>query len=147
MPSNRARGFSHERDLVRKIWDQGLAVIRAPASGSKAKKTMYPDIVAIYKGKVVVIEAKTIKRAKTIYLEPYQVEKLLEFAKRASGESYIAVKVVGTGEWIFVSASKVERTHGGKYRLPKELLREGIKFDAFMSIIKGVRKLSEYTDT
>ncbi|MEM0282497.1 MAG: Holliday junction resolvase, partial [Desulfurococcaceae archaeon] len=65
MSKSRIRGFSHERDLARKLWDHGLAVMRAPASGSKGKKLLYPDIVAIYKGKVIAVEVKTMKKAKT----------------------------------------------------------------------------------
>ncbi|MEM1828904.1 MAG: Holliday junction resolvase, partial [Desulfurococcaceae archaeon] len=40
--SKRVKGFSHERDLVRRLWEYGFAVMRAPASGSKAKRVRYP---------------------------------------------------------------------------------------------------------
>ncbi|MEM0326303.1 MAG: Holliday junction resolvase, partial [Desulfurococcaceae archaeon] len=52
--STRRRGFFHERDLVRRLWEHGFAVIRAPASGSRVKHVVYPDIVALYKGKVII---------------------------------------------------------------------------------------------
>lgn len=144
MVSIRARGFSHERDLVRKMWEHGLAVIRAPASGSKSRRTPCPDIIAIYRGKVIVIEAKSVKKIKNIYIDPHQVEKLLEFARRASGEPYIAIKVVGTGDWTFIPVSKIERTKTGKYKISKELLKEGIKLEALISTIKGVKRLSQF---
>jgi Holliday junction resolvase len=144
MSKSRIRGFSHERDLARKLWDHGLAVIRAPASGSKTKHLLYPDIVIIYKGKTAAIEVKTMKKTRTLYIEAYQVKKLLEFADRAGGEAYVAVKVVGTGEWIFMPISKLEKTTNGNYKLKKEVLQEGLKLEAFISIMKGVRKLTEF---
>lgn len=122
-----------------------MAVMRAPASGSKAKRILYPDIVAIYRGKIIVVEVKTVKSPRNLYIEPHQVEKLLEFASRAGGDAYIAVKIVGTGEWIFVPASKLEKTSGGRYKLSKDAISEGVKLEALISLIKGVKKLSEFT--
>jgi Holliday junction resolvase - archaeal type len=145
MSKSRIRGFSHERDLARKLWDHGLAVIRAPASGSKTKHLLYPDIVVIYKGKTAVLEVKTMKKTRSIYIEAYQVKKLLEFADRAGGEAFIAVKVIGTGEWIFLPVSKLEKTTNDNFKLRKEFLAEGFKLEAFVSIMKGVKKLTEFT--
>lgn len=140
----RSRGFAHERDLVRRLWKHGLAVIRAPASGSRARTVLYPDIVAIYKGKVVAIEVKTAKTPRSIYIESIQVEKLLEFVNRAGGEAFIAVKVIGTGEWIFVPVSKLERTEGGNYKLSKDYITSGIKLEALISLIKGVKRITDF---
>ncbi|HIC99009.1 MAG TPA: Holliday junction resolvase, partial [Pyrodictiaceae archaeon] len=38
------RGFEAERDLARRLWQKGFAVIRAPASGAKTKHYVYPDL-------------------------------------------------------------------------------------------------------
>ena len=141
--SIRRKGFSHERELVKKLWDSGFAVVRAPASGSKAKRIMYPDIVAIYRGKIIAIEAKTISEPRTIYIEEQQIKKLVEFAKRAGCESYIAVKVVGSGELFFISLSKLEKTNN-KYKLSKESLNEGIRLESLVSMVKGVKGLAEF---
>ncbi|MEM1638947.1 MAG: Holliday junction resolvase Hjc [Desulfurococcaceae archaeon] len=145
MSKSRIRGFSHERDLARKLWDHGLAVIRAPASGSKGKKLLYPDIVAIYKGKVIAVEVKTMKKAKTLYIDSYQVRKVLEFVERAGGEAYVAVKIIGSGEWIFIPVSKLEKTGNNNYKLRKESLSEGIRLEALVSIMKGLKKLADFT--
>lgn len=120
--------------------------MRAPASGSKAKRLAYPDVVAIYKGRVLVMEVKTVKKPRNLYIEPHQVNKLLEFTERAGGEPYIALKVVGTGEWVFIPVSKLEKTESGKYRLRKETIVEGLKLESLVTIIKGVKKLTEFME-
>ncbi|MEM0246343.1 MAG: Holliday junction resolvase Hjc [Desulfurococcaceae archaeon] len=145
MPSKRSRGFAHERDLLKKLWNHGLAVMRAPASGSKAKRVLYPDVVAIYKGKVIVAEVKTTRKTRTVYIESRQIEKLLDFANRAGAEAYIALKVVGTGEWFFIPVSKLERMESGRYKLGKDAINEGVRLEALISLIKGVKKLSEFS--
>jgi len=119
--------------------------MRAPASGSKAKRLLYPDIVAIYRGKVLVFEVKTTSTLRDIYIPGHQVEKLLEFTRRACGEAYIAVKITGTGEWHFVSTSKLVKTPSGNYKLPKSALGEALKLPALVSSVKGVKDLLEYT--
>jgi Holliday junction resolvase len=143
--SIRRRGFAHERDLTRRLWERGLAVIRAPASGSKAKRVLYPDLIAIYKGRVVAFEVKTVKAPRSIYIEPEQVEKLVEFCNRAGGEPYIAVKVVGSGEWLFIPIQLLERTESGTYKISRETLTRGFRLEALVSELKGVKKLTEFT--
>ncbi|MEM4528128.1 MAG: Holliday junction resolvase Hjc [Desulfurococcaceae archaeon] len=142
--SKRVKGFSHERDLVRRLWEYGFAVMRAPASGSKAKRVRYPDIVAIYRGKVIVIEAKTMKEDRPLYISGEQVDKLLEFANRSGGEAYIAVKKIGTGEWFFIPVEKLEKTQQGNYKLSVDHVHEGIRLEALISVVKSARKLTDY---
>lgn len=141
--SAKRKGFSHERDLARRLWSYGLAVIRAPASGSKVKHLVYPDLVALYKGKILVIEVKTTSKPRSIYIEKDKVSRLLEFARRASGEAYIAVKIIGTGEWRFIPVGKLVNA-GSKYKLPREAIESGIKLEALVSELKGVKKLDEF---
>lgn len=141
--SSRSRGFSHERDLVRRLWERGLAVIRAPASGSKAKRVPYPDVVAIYKGRVMVFEVKTTRKRKEIYIKRGQVEKLREFAERAGGKAFVAVKAVGTGEWLFAPVEALEQTPSGNYKVS---LEGGglLKMEQILAEAMGVKSLSEY---
>ncbi|MEM1634728.1 MAG: Holliday junction resolvase Hjc [Thermosphaera sp.] len=139
--SNRRRGFSHERDLVYKLWSYGLAVVRAPASGSKARRILYPDIVAVYQGKVVAIEAKTIRKERSIYVRPEQVEKLLEFKRRAGGEAFIAIKIVGTGEWRFV---RIENFKERPIRITKDMIAKALKLEDLISLVKGVKSLKDF---
>ncbi len=144
MPSYRRRGFQHERDLARKLWDHGFAVMRAPASGSKAKYTKYPDLVAIMDRHIFAFEVKTVYREKTIYISAVQVEKLREFIKRAGGQGYIAVKVIGESGWRFIPLEQLEETTGGNYKVPKELIGKGLRIRDLVSMVKGDRRITEY---
>lgn len=145
MSTTRKRGFAHERDLASRFWNYGFAVLRAPASGSKTKRLLYPDLIAIYKGKVLVFEIKTMKKPRSLYIEQNQIKKLVEFADRAGGEAYLAVKVVGSGEWVFIPIYKLEKTEKGTFKVKRDVISEGYRFEALVSIIKGVKKLTDFT--
>jgi len=122
----RVKGFFYERDLARRLWKHGFAVIRAPASGSRAKHLKYPDLVAIYKGKILAIEVKTTRGKKPIYIRGEQLSKLLTFSLRAGAEPYIAVKFIGSGEWMFVTVDKLTHLDSGEYKLDVEDVKKGI---------------------
>jgi len=143
--SNRVRGFSHERDLARRLWEYGFAVIRAPASGSRAKHLKYPDLVAIYQGRVLALEVKTTRGEKPVYVRGDQVEKLVEFSKRAGATPYIAVKYIGEGEWFFIPLEKLVKLEKGSFKIPVEAVREGLRLKALVSIIKGDKSILDYT--
>jgi len=100
VPGNRRRGFQAERELVKKLWDRGFAVIRAPASGSGARRIFYPDIVAIYHGKVFIIEVKYRSSGNPIYISRDKINKLLNFAKRANAQILIAIKIKSKGWYL-----------------------------------------------
>lgn len=100
MQGSRAKGYRAERELVTSLWRHGFAVIRAPASGARVRNAIYPDIVAIYRGRIYAIEVK-YHSSTPIYIPRHQVTKLLEFARRAAAEAYIAVKMPRKG-WKFV---------------------------------------------
>jgi Holliday junction resolvase len=125
--SGRARGFRAERDLVAKLWARGFAVMRAPASGSKIRKAAYPDVVAIRKGCVAVFEVKSRSKEEAIYIEKEQVDKLVEFASRAGGKAYVAVKVAGS-DWVFVPVEILEATASG-YKVSREALMKGLNIE------------------
>lgn len=139
------RAFAHERDLVRILWRKGFACIRAPASGSKVKRTVYPDVVAIWHGKVFVFEVKTTEKYRTIYVPRQQIEKLKVFSERAGGKAFIAVKVIGQGEpWKFIPVEHLEHTGGGNYRITVDMLRRGLEVNDLMRLAGMIKSLDEY---
>lgn len=144
--SIRRRGFSHERDLVVKLWKKGFAVIRAPASGSKTKRTVYPDIVAIRDGIVLVFEVKTIGRVRDIYIESRQIEKLVEFARRAGGSGYVAIKIIGSGEWRFIPIDKLVKTAGGRFKVSKEVVENGVRLKELIVSLVKIKRLDEFME-
>jgi Holliday junction resolvase len=112
----RRRGFEHERELARRLFKEGFAVLRAPASGAKVFRLIYPDVVAIFKGRVLVFEVKAYSSLRVVYIDTRRYERLMTFAERAGGEAYLAFKLIGTGEWRLVPFSKLEKTRSGVYR-------------------------------
>lgn len=143
--SARKRGFSHERDLVVKLWNKGFAVIRAPASGARTRRYAVPDIVAIYRGVVYAFEVKTSVEERTIYIPSHQVEKLREFIRRAGGRGFIAVKIIGSSGWRFIEINDLKTSRGGNYKVEPEDIRRGYKLADLLSFAAGTRSLDEYS--
>ncbi len=141
----RRRAFARERDLVRLLWKRGFACMRAPASGSKVKRTVYPDVVAIWRGKTLVFEVKTSEQKRTIYIPREQVEKIREFAKRAGGQAFIAVKIVGQGEpWRFIPIEKLEHTSGGNFKVSLDSLERALTIRDLEKIVGMTRGLEDF---
>ena len=116
--------------------------MRAPASGAKIKRASYPDIVAIYKGKVIVLEVKRRSELSTIYIDEEQVNKLRTFCERAGGKGYIAVKIPYK-EWVFISIDKLVKINN-KYRLDKNEIINGMKLGEVLSELGIKRGLETY---
>ncbi len=133
----RERGARIERELVRKLWKHGFAAIRAPASGSKVKHAVYPDVVAIYHGKVYVFEVKTREKLETVYIPKQQVEKLLEFARRAGAKAYIALKIRSLNQWFIVPIEKLENM-GTRYRIGLTVLKTAQTLEQFITSVTTV---------
>ncbi|MEM0380729.1 MAG: Holliday junction resolvase Hjc [Desulfurococcaceae archaeon] len=140
----RRKGFAHERDFARRLWSLGFAVIRAPASGSKVKKTIYPDIVAIMNKEVFVFELKTCSREKTIYIPRIQILKMREFLKRSGGRGFIGIKIIGTGVWKIVPIEELEETSSGNYKITIDKLKKSLRLRDLLSIIRKTRSIDEY---
>ncbi len=141
----RRRAFQRERELVKLLWKKGFACMRAPASGSKVKKTVYPDIVAIWKGKVFVFEVKTTEKKRTIYVPKHQVDKLKEFAARAGGRAFIAVKIIGLNmPWKFIPIESLLHTSTGNYKITRDLLEQGLELSDLLREAGIVKDITSY---
>lgn len=145
--TRRRRGFEAERELVRKLWSRGFAVIRAPASGARARLAAYPDIVAIFKGRIYAIEVKYRRDNAPIYIDRTQLEKLIEFSRRAGATPLIAVKRAHKG-WKLISIDQVKGTNTGRIKIDDEVLNNGVSLDEFITIATntGLRKFMKRVD-
>ena len=145
MPSRQQRkGFDKERDLVLRLWAHGFAAMRAPASGARAKRVFYPDVLAAYQGRIYVFEVKYRSEPGPIYIESSKIERLKEFARRAGAEALIAVKY-GRSEWRLVPIDACPST-GASIRIDPKLVEEkGIRLSEFISKVKGQRSILDYT--
>jgi len=140
---SRSKGYRAERELVHALWRLGFAVMRAPASGARIRKAEYPDVVAIMKGRVAVFEVKSRAKPTGIYIELDQVRKLLDFAERAGGIPYIAVKLPHK-EWKFVKVSRESIKENKTYKVSKEDIEKSPGINGVLADLGLVRTLSEY---
>lgn len=123
------KGAKAERELAKKLWALGFAVVRSPASGGgRGGSRSAPDLVAVRKGKVLAIEVKSVEPGEPAKLSPKQVVKLLLWASRAWAEPYVAVKVGGGGGWRFVSLGAAERAGSG-YLVKPEAYEKGLTLE------------------
>ncbi len=143
--SRRRRGFAYERELARELWNRGFACIRAPASGAKVRRRAQPDLVAMKNGVILVFEVKTRRKEGHVYIDAGQVEKLLEFARRAGGMAFIAVKILDGRGWRFVPAERLSRTRGGSFKVGLEEVERGLRLRDLEVLVSGAyRSLDEY---
>jgi len=122
------KGKRAEYELMRKLMRAGYAVMRAPASGAKARRVFYPDIFAVRysngKYRVLVFEVKLRKTKEYIFLTGPKVWLLKDFARRAGGEAYVAVKVADEKKWYIFPIDVLEEQRwekGVRYVITKQM--------------------------
>lgn len=120
----KSKGVNAERELVVKLWKLGFAVLRGPASGSKIKKGVYPDIVAIKNRHVFVFEVKKRNKLGHVYINKDQIEKIKEFARRAGGEALIAIKISALRAWKAIPLAHTKEVSPSKVRIDKEVIEQ-----------------------
>lgn len=129
------RGISDERELVNRLWQNGFAVLRAPASGS-ATKMMRPDIIAgnAQLSLQLAIEVKTTWN-NVLYITRESIDQLVAFAKRFGCQPILAVKFKGFRKvsWIFIPPEELKITRAGNYKITREdALQVGKDLDSFV---------------
>jgi Holliday junction resolvase len=134
----KTKGVRAERELANILWSKGFAVIRGPASGAGVRKRFQPDLVAMKAGKILVIEVKRTSSL-PVYLRSEQVVGLSEFARRAGGIAYIAVKDKNKG-WRFFKIDEVKTTKGGGFKVEGE----GLPLENFLSEVLSIRKITDF---
>jgi len=126
MPGREAyeKGKMFERQLGKILLNHGFFVIRSPASGRRTKKFIYPDLVAIRKGKVLLFEVKMRKKRETVYIEKRKYDNLKFAAILSGGIPYLAVYVSSDKRWyLFKLDQLVYRDR--KYVLSMDRFDEG----------------------
>ena len=142
--TSRQKGFYYERSLARKLWAKGFAVVRGPGSGGGAKEIVQPDLVAIRNGRIFVFEIKVRWKRTVIYLDRVKVERLKEFAKRAGGMAFIAVKIVDRTDWKFISVETLEETRGGNFRVDLDSSPNVLSLENIVGMSDSVKNITEY---
>ncbi len=127
MNSHKRRGTSFELSVFKKLRDRGFAVTRAPASGSKRKDPI-PDIIAMKKGIILLIELKSRSKDGKIYISKEQAEGAMVFAEKSGGYLFLGVKTPSSFK--FLHFSRLRSTKGGNY-VADELVvsKEGLSLE------------------
>lgn len=129
MPGN-SKGDRRERELVNILDEKGLAVIRAPASGSATTREL-PDMLTGDGEQFYAIEAKS-SSGDPIYLDEEEVEALVFFSRNFGAEPRIAVRF-DREDWYFFHPGELYRTPQGNYRVKKETaLSDGTDLEEFL---------------
>lgn len=102
-----AKGYRAENALVHELSRRGYMVIRAPRSGRIGLAS--PDIVAVKRGEVIVIECKSREAAFTVQKE--QLDELKEWVEKADATAYVGWKM-SRKPWIFLRFRDVVKNKG-----------------------------------
>jgi len=117
MPTRRS-AINYERRLEKYIEKHGFFVTRVPASGAKNKEYK-PDIVAIRKDKIIIIEVKDTDGE--LYINSRQVEGLKKI-KEITGAVVLICK-----KRECCTPEELQKTKGGNYKF-----MEGKNIDTFL---------------
>ena len=98
------KGARSERELLNLLDAEGYSVTRSAGSGVNA---LSPDLVAMKKGRCIVIECKAWDRG-SLSLEPDQFEKILEWESNTEFPTYVAWRMNGMG-WFFIKPGEFEK--------------------------------------
>lgn len=121
------KGSKAERELLEMLYECGFSVVRSAGSGNLKK---CPDVVAIKSGRIIGMEVK-FWSSERLVLSKMDLQELLEWARRASAELYIAWKVPRRG-WFFLKPEDLKEKRKSFVISLKEAERRGIKFDVLV---------------
>jgi len=104
----KAKGRYAEYKLMLQLKKAGYFVLRAPASGSKAKRFTYIDVIAIKSGLILLFEVKRRQKRDTILFSKEQIDKLREAEEITGGHAYIAVYIDSDKKWYVFTIDQLE---------------------------------------
>lgn len=126
MVNSNAKGDRKERELVRRLYDDGFATMRAPASGSATGRDL-PDIIAGNGDVTYCIEAKS-SSGDPIYLDGEEIDSLVYFATNFGAIPVVAARFNHL-DWAFFTPDTLYQTQGGNYRVKRERAADPAAFD------------------
>ncbi len=126
------RGSNAERELAKKFYEKGFAVLRVAGSGAAQYPT--PDLLVMKDDMVLAIECK-MRKQPFIYLTEGDVQTLKAFRDRAGCEAYFAIKFLKHG-WHFYPLQEVI-DQGKPYKI---LLKEAGAALTIHHFVNGMRQ-------
>ena len=98
------KGARSERELLSILDEEGYSVLRSAGSGVNA---LSPDIVALKKGRCIVIECKAWEKG-SLSLAPEQFKKIRQWESNTGFPTFVAWRMNGMG-WFFIKPGEFEK--------------------------------------
>ncbi len=99
MASTYRKGWYYEYKLVGRLVKLGAFAVRAPASGRRARRLLYPDVVAFKRGRLILFEVAYRNDRKPVAISKRKLE-LYRWAMREHGaEAYLCVYYEDVGDF------------------------------------------------
>ena len=128
--SSKAKGSRAERELLAIFWKNSYAGFRVAGSGSTPLPS--PDLLVGNGKRYLAIECKSLK-TKAKYLEPEQIQELVEFSKRFGAEPWIGLRFNNLG-WFFIQPHILEKSKKGSLIASLDILKEkGLNFNQLIN--------------
>lgn len=106
MPNWKAKGSNAERELIKRLHEEGWSGARVAGSGSSRFPS--PDILAGNGHRRIAIECKVTKDKKK-YFSKEEIQQLQTFARNFGAESWVGVKFAGE-DWLFFMLEDLKET-------------------------------------
>ena len=115
-----AKGVFYERDLIRILGEEGFSTLRVAGSGHSSPA----DILAIRRGKILVVECKAHKNKPRLPQD--KVREMKEFCERAGALGVLAWRAPKQG-WKFLTIEQLEaKQYEDKHWMDQKQLMEAI---------------------
>ncbi len=126
------KGIRSERSLLDFLWRSGIAALRVAGSGSTGHPSS--DIIAGYRGRIVIIEVKSTRK-EVIYLDNTRVTSLRILADKIGGDAWIAVRFLPRRKFFFIRLEDLEPARRG-WKISSALVnRKGVDQSSFVRIL------------
>ena len=123
------KGINVERSLVKKLWENGFATIRVPASGAGSSRYPMPDIISGNGKRYLAFEVKYTSN-KILYVDKHDINELKDFSEIFGAEPYLAVKFNDDKKFYFLIIDDLIMTRSNNYKITRELtLEKGLTLD------------------
>src|SRR3989338_7446093 len=128
--NNKGKGGRTERELIKMFFDTNVfAALRVAGSGSTPLPA--PDLLVGGMGRVLAIECKSGKKRR--YIDPEQIQELLDFAAKFGAEPWVGVRFNNNG-WHFLDVKSLHISKGGNYAVDLKLaLEKGVSFNELIA--------------
>ncbi len=132
----KAKGARAERDLLDKLWRNGIAAVRVAGSGSSGHPAS--DVIAGYRGRIAVIEVKTTSK-ETVYIPSEEVVSMKRLADLLGGECWFAVKFSSDrGKFYILRMDDARELNSGSVAIDLSIARsKGLSIEEFARAIRA----------